>query len=375
MEKQNINERMIKLIQSEDVRPTFAEKTRCRLDTFKKYYFKKSVKILVSYFLYYTGIIWFHQKYFSKRSVTVLAYHSISARKLRSLEMEHSPENFKKQMEYLRDNYTILSLADFLACRKNQNRFPPRSVLITFDDGFRDNYIHAFPVLKVLKIPAVIFIALRFIDNENCFYFDVIRHLIAENIGRTADLNEFGIGRCYLWDNEEFLFTLVGKITDCFRTLPSAQVDRKINSLLNVFGWNPDAFNSRGLYLSWEEIMEMARNNIDFGSHSFSHAHLSSAPPGDCLAELTLSKEIIETKIGTPTRALAYPFGSRDAFNESVEDAARKTGYEVAFSLINEEPGANAFTVGRKMVDSHATDSLTGNFCKSLFASELAGLV
>jgi len=360
--------------QSADIRPTPTEKTGCRLEMIKTYYLKKPVKILLSYLLYYTGIVWIYDKYFRKGSIQVLAYHSINNRKLRPLEMEHSPESFKGQMEYLKKNYTVLSLDDFLACKKKMS-FPPRSVLITFDDGFRDNYTYAYPVLKALDMPAVIFIAPQFIDNSEAYYFDVIRHLIQENIGKTIDLQDFGLGRYYLWDNEMYLSSVVREITVYFKSLPPSKQRQKLTVFLGIFGLDLASFCKRKLNLSWGEIQEMSQGGVDFGSHTFSHAHLASVSQEQCLNELSVSKKIIEEKVQKKALALAYPFGSRDAFSRRVEDDAQQIGFEVGFSLINEESDSDAFTFGRKMIDSHATDSMGGNFCKPLFASELAGLI
>ncbi len=133
-------------------------------------------------------------------------------------------------------------------------------------------------------------------------------------------------------------------------------------------GLDYEELKGKRLYLSWEEIREMAGGGIEFGSHTVTHPRLSALAPEACSSELVSSKRIIEERIGRPVRTLAYPFGGKLEFNESVEKAAREAGYECAFSLCR---GSNGFTVGRKMVDSSMTTRLNGEFSAPLFGSAL----
>jgi len=76
-------------------------------------------------------------------------------------------ESFKKQVDFLKRKFNVLSMIDFVDCLENKKNFPDNSVVITFDDGYLDNYTHAYPVLRKFNLSATIFLATDFIDSDN----------------------------------------------------------------------------------------------------------------------------------------------------------------------------------------------------------------
>jgi len=362
----------VKTTSQEPDKPDMATRNAFRAKGIKDFFLKKSIKIFLSCILYYSGFLWIYEEIFSKTNLRILTYHSIDKISFTCLEMEQSPENFKQQMEYLHKNYNIISLPQFLAFRKNGHCLPPKSVLITFDDGYRDNFLNAYPILRALDMPAAIFIAPRFIDNLEVFYFDVIRHGIYRKAGETIDLREFDLGLHFLWNNELYLVSVINFLTTALKGLDANLRQQKLAGICRRLDYDPRELTKKKIYLDWADVLEMSRNGIEFGSHSLSHAHLASSPANDLRNELSHSKQIIEEKLGKEIQTLAYPFGSRDAYNQGVAQQARKASYEVAFSLNSNDCDLSSFTIGRKTVDSHATTNLRGKFCKPLFAAELA---
>ena len=97
------------------------------------------------------------------RSLSViLNYHSVHPTHGTSTR----PEDFLKQMQYLETNFTVISLSDFYEIRTRNGKLPVKSAMITFDDGYRDNYDYAYPVLKKLGLPATIFITTGFVNDD-----------------------------------------------------------------------------------------------------------------------------------------------------------------------------------------------------------------
>jgi len=81
-----------------------------------------------------------------------------------------TPDNFSKQMDYLkRKRYRIISLSELAEGIKNNRKFPHNTVVITIDDGYKDNFIYAYPILKKYSFPATIFIITSHIGNRNDF--------------------------------------------------------------------------------------------------------------------------------------------------------------------------------------------------------------
>lgn len=105
---------------------------------------------------------------YNDSSVPVLMYHSIDYEK--GNELRVPKEKFKEQMQYLKDNgYTTLTFDELYSFLVNNKPIPEKSVVITFDDGYEDNYSNAYPILKEFGFNATIFIITNAIDNEKAF--------------------------------------------------------------------------------------------------------------------------------------------------------------------------------------------------------------
>jgi len=100
----------------------------------------------------------------SPGGAAILMYHSVAYNKI---FFTVKPENFKKQMAYLKEkNYSVVRLAKIAEMLKNKEKIPEKTVVLTFDDSFEDNYFNVFPILKEYGFPATIFTATDFIGKE-----------------------------------------------------------------------------------------------------------------------------------------------------------------------------------------------------------------
>ena len=140
--------------------------------------FKKILAVLLFLVLVAACFYFF---YISPRRVTpILMYHSVSSDETSSLSV--SLENFSRQMEFLKaNNYSVISLDELVSQIKKGKRFTPRTVAITFDDGFEDNYLNAFPTLAKHDMPAIIFLITGYVGTrEGYLKWDQVR-LMMEN--------------------------------------------------------------------------------------------------------------------------------------------------------------------------------------------------
>jgi peptidoglycan/xylan/chitin deacetylase (PgdA/CDA1 family) len=94
-------------------------------------------------------------------------------------------------------------------------------------------------------------------------------------------------------------------------------------------------------YLSWQEVLEMAKAGITFGSHTVTHPFLSRMPLSEVKDEIITSKETIEGRLGSPVRILAYPSGGQADFNESIKRVLKDAGFLCAVTTLW---GTNSFS-------------------------------
>lgn len=107
----------------------------------------------------------------------VLMYHSIDYNDKES-KLSVSPEAFERQMEFLyRNNYNVVGPDKVIKYLKGEEKVPPRTVAITFDDGFRNNYEYAYPVLKKYGLPATIFIIIKQVGQPGWLNWEEIREM------------------------------------------------------------------------------------------------------------------------------------------------------------------------------------------------------
>lgn len=126
---------------------------------------KRLLRRSVSFISYYSGIAWLWYFIMARKGVRILTYHAIESPPTNSYAV--SIENFEKQVCYLKEKYRVISMAEFQRHVREGKGFPPDSLLLTFDDGFKSVYESAYPILKRLQLPAICFLVTAKVDGEN----------------------------------------------------------------------------------------------------------------------------------------------------------------------------------------------------------------
>jgi O-antigen/teichoic acid export membrane protein/peptidoglycan/xylan/chitin deacetylase (PgdA/CDA1 family) len=284
------------------------------------------------------------------KDLRVLAYHRV----LHDLDettfafdaelVSARQKDFDWQMAYIARRFNPVSIQQVADAINGGKPLPKRAVMVTFDDGFRDNYEVAFPVLQRHGVPALFFLSTGYIDSQSTFWFDWIvyafvhtpvRHLHLRAIDMTIPLPDARDGRRL----EALKLLQVLKGTS---EVDRQQIIEQLKAELNVEMTLDQIELSSPL--SWDQVREMSRGGMEFGSHTVSHPILSTITDPMLLRfELDGSKATLEREIGKPVLALSYPVGGRDAVNDQVLAATAKAGYQCAFTY---QSGANKLTSG-----------------------------
>jgi peptidoglycan/xylan/chitin deacetylase (PgdA/CDA1 family) len=263
---------------------------------------------------------------------------------------------------------------------RTQKSFPKNSILITFDDGWKDNFINAMPALIANKIPALIFLSTGFINQQKRFWQERMTSLllfaveqaksnsvIAEKLKSVFNTVEI----CALISSEgKDIRYNVGNFVQHVKDYDYPEISTiifQLEELQKAFSSNDAAgCNERLGFLSWREIREMHRAGIDFGSHGVNHLILDKNGV-DINSEIKQSKIDIETMLGVPVTAFSYPNGN---YNQNIVEALRLHGYDLGFGTEfgYNYPKANPFTVKRINIHQDACSTIP------LFIGRIIGL-
>lgn len=283
----------------------------------------------------------------NKNSLTVLNYHRIDDPFRTDFNtfksnVSATPFQFEKQMEYLSSKYNIVSGKEISEWVNNGRILPPHAAVITFDDGYNDNLINAYPVLKAFDLPATIFLTTDFIDSSQPFYWDVVAYAFEKSPKDNANFPLLGNRH---WTDMESRKEIMDDWIAQVKLLPESDKKKNVDQLPNILHVSIPDDLSAGLALTWSGIRHLNKNGIEMGSHTASHPILTRISLDEVKAELEKSKYRIETEIKSPVTSFAYPNGQHNDFNEDIVKLVRRTGYHIAFTLLQ---GPTRYTSVRK---------------------------
>jgi peptidoglycan/xylan/chitin deacetylase (PgdA/CDA1 family) len=297
----------------------------------------KIIKTSLVYLSYYGKAIDIFRYITRNRYITILMYHRFSDH---DEPFKVTQGLFSRQLDYLRKRYSFISLNQYLDVLNNPSMYlPPNPIAITIDDGYMDNYVYAYPVLKHYSIPATIFITTDFISDRKWLWSNKLEYILRNSINKHF---RYSLGECeeqFSVDTFENWHKTQLKIFGHCAAISNEQKDELLDDLANHLNVSvPDQTSGDFQPLTWDQIKEMLLGDIEFGSHTCSHPILSRLNEKELQHEIVDSKRIIESNLNMHVQAFCYPNGSERDFNESTKRLAESAGYECAMSTI---PGIN----------------------------------
>ncbi|RIJ47609.1 polysaccharide deacetylase family protein [Maribellus luteus] len=289
------------------------------------------IKTLLSILLFYSGSIFLLKLFFSKReSLLILNYHNFSKYnnykiKRGNIQETGYADNFEKQMRFYKKHFNFCYPEDFFAgkCAKGIN------VLITFDDGYKDNYDIALPILEKYKAAAVFFITTNFIGSNNWLWHDKVRYLVVKG-KMNANEAEHQLKKMNLGFPVDIAFK--NKIETLFHETP------------------------KRLIMSWEEVKQLSDNGFVIGAHTANHRILDSLDENEQRNEIKPSINKIKENLQIKTEHFAFPNG---LYNETTLDILKNNKIKYAYTTKN---GFNKFEncskVRLKRIGINASDTI-----------------
>ncbi len=277
-------------------------------------------------------------------------------------------DSFARQMDYLSARRRPMPLAELVGLMASGRLVPPKVVVVTFDDGWRDNHEHALPVLMRYGIPATIFLTADRMGTTHVFFPEVLRFLLSE--GARQGLFATPRGRELARTVSDDLLPPEGtpRTEDVIRAAWDMADDARatfLDDLAELLD-RPEMDVAGHSLMTWDQVREMARAGVEFGSHGLVHVRMTTLPDAALHAELTRSKARIEAETGRAITLLAYPKGDHDV---RVRAAVRDAGYFGACS-INENPlgsGTDLMALPRRNVCEPRFRGPSARFSPAIF--------
>ena len=239
-------------------------------------------------------------------------------------ELRVSPDYFEAYLREQQKRLDFISIDEVPERMQQHKKGAKPFGVITFDDGYEDNYTYAYPILKKLGIPFTIYVSVNLVNDHSPIwnYPLIIERIIKKN----GELNING-EHYYCWTQEQK--------NDAFHLLKGLLFSLPYEHLHDEFKRIFADYLKKDMFpqntLTWELIEEMAKDPLcTIGSHTMSHCRLTITDNKFLQYELGESKRLLEQHIGKPVEHLSYPYGWKTDVSAEAIVFARKAGYKTA---------------------------------------------
>ena len=341
-----------------------------------------AIKTIVSATLYYAGVLHLLRRIALRKKAVVLMYHRVLTPEQRRRTASQAglvveDATFARHVALLKKHFNIISLEEFQDRLLNNRPFEDASCLITFDDGWIDNFENALPVLRANGVPSVIFLAVNFIGQQRLFTREALTHLLTRAIRHCrmhpdrveavrSVLEPLQLGRALDVSDEEPL-SRVKAMIESHRYASGPAYEAAVCALARELGVAEAELSELDTFVDWTQVDAMRQAGVAFGGHGADHRILTQVSPDEVQSEVQTSFSTMGSRLGVPARSFAYPGGG---WSTAVAEAVKQAGYQLAFTI---DPGfvsadVNRFGVPRINIHEGMTRSAP------MFMARLTGL-
>jgi peptidoglycan/xylan/chitin deacetylase (PgdA/CDA1 family) len=263
-------------------------------------------------------------------SLRCVLFHDVAEKEspfTKGLGVTVSPSAFEATLRFLTKHYTPVRLCDVLADPSGRS-LPARPVLVTFDDGYASVAEVAVPLCVRYGVPAVFFLNASCVDDKQlaldnliCYSVNVLGlaaiNAIARVVTRRAEWELSSMAEIF----ERFLPTISLEMRELFRTLLLERLQRE----------GREAGQDGPLYVTSQQLQNLATTNFEIGNHTYSHVHCRLLSQATFRAEIDRNKAELEGLSGSEVRAFSVPYGSAADLTDELLEHLSGSGHQAVF--------------------------------------------
>lgn len=271
-------------------------------------------------------------KVFHNNKIIIFNYHRIrkdnSPTRFDDSVFGPDAKRFRQEMEWIKKETKVLNEEELLEIVYQKKRIKEICSLVTFDDGYRDNFDIAYPILKELNIPAMFFIPTHHMTTRHLGWWDIVAYFV-----KHTNMNQF------IFQNIEYNTVnknaLIKNFINQLKMSEPVYIEKFLHQLsesLNVPF--PDINLQSEELMTWEQLKIMISNGMVIGSHSHDHSILSRQDSETLATQLSKSITILESNLNKKINSIAYPVGGYQHFNEVTKAVSKDVGFKLGFSYL-----------------------------------------
>ena len=289
-------------------------------------------------------------------TLTILLYHGVTDKKEKGI-LNYSNKHihvskFENQMQYIKNNCNILNIDEVIYLSNKKKKWPDKSVLVTFDDGFKNNFTLAYPILNNLKIPAVFYVCAGMIGSKKMFWVDEIEDCINFSKKKKFFLNLNKKIKIQINNKKNKIFYLEKIKKFCKKTTTNKKnlILKNLRKKTKIVPSNKHSKNYE--IMNWREIKKIDKNPLfTIGGHTLFHDIMSSRSLSDVNYDIKKTINILKKKLNHKIEHFSYPEGQKIHFNNKIISLLRENKIICSPSAINgvNQKGEDLFKLKRIM--------------------------
>jgi len=267
-----------------------------------------------------------------RHALPILMYHGVVERPLEpACWHQLGVASFRRQMEWVARRYQVVPLSEALAALR-AGTLAPRSLALTFDDGYRNVRTVAAPVLEALGLPATVYLVTDVVGTNETLWPDRLYLAFARTSVASVDAPDLGLVRRRL-DGPAARASAFSASVRALKGLATAEKEARLVALLALLGREAPEDPADFHVLTWDDVAAMRRGGLfAFGGHSTRHEILARMPDGHVARAIGRSHETVADRTGVVPVTFAYPNGRAMDFDDRSRSALTHLGVRFALS-------------------------------------------